>query len=504
MKGFKMRKNISYFIYVLSILLLPSLMYSQVPYGEEFLVNTSNGWNHTFPTIGRDSTGNYVIAWDGFSGSDRDIYAQKFDPIGNKIGNQILVNSRVLDDQFDADIAVEKSGDFVVVWESKYPDTLGWDIVARLFNSDGTPKGPEFIVNTFRNRDQVNPVVEYDKKGNFVIAWESNGQDTTTVKIYYQKFDNTGSPIGTETLLITNTAIDKSPHFSFDSKNDMIMVWQGATSPVTFIWDVFGRRFDTDLNPVGNIFKVNTYTTLKQREPKIDFYTDDSYLIVWQSEAQDGDIYGIYGQKRSANDNNIGSEFLINTYTIGRQDRPDLDIDNSNYAVVVWESRFQDGDGYGIFAQRFDENLNPYGSEFQVNRYSTNDQRYPVVAIKNKGDFVIAYQSFGQNTAGKFEIYARAYKMSPVFSDLPQLNFNEDNQNKIFKSYFYLYVNDENDPDSTLIFGAVNSTHLAAQFQNDTLTIIPENNWFGTDSFSPWASRSASTFSRAAKRSSPR
>jgi hypothetical protein len=44
----------------------------------------------------------------------------------------------------------------------------------------------------------------------------------------------------------------------------------------------------------------------------------------------------------------------VNSFTTGEQGAPAIGADASGNFVVVWESEDQDGDGWGIFAQRFE------------------------------------------------------------------------------------------------------------------------------------------------------
>src|SRR5580765_4437576 len=98
-----------------------------------------------------------------------------------------------------------------------------------------------------------------------------------------------------------------------------------------------------------------------------------------------------------------GPPFRVNTFTLGDQG---FQYQGCGYSdgrgqataaspagdyVVVWQSRAQDGDGWGIFGQRFDSAGTPLGAEFQVNSYTTGDQRYPRVAMDTAGDFVVVW-----------------------------------------------------------------------------------------------------------------
>ena len=51
----------------------------------------------------------------------------------------------------------------------------------------------------------------------------------------------------------------------------------------------------------------------------------------------------------------LGSEFRVNTYTTNDQRIPSVAADSSGNFVVVWRSDTQDGDGFGVFGQRYSE-----------------------------------------------------------------------------------------------------------------------------------------------------
>jgi hypothetical protein len=98
----------------------------------------------------------------------------------------------------------------------------------------------------------------------------------------------------------------------------------------------------------------------------------------------------------------------VNTYTTTRQRLPAVSSDDAGHFVVVWESDGQDGSGRGVFGQQFDEVGLPQGGEFLVNSYTTFYQQNPAVARSPGGDFVVVWQSFGQD--GSFTgLFAQRY-----------------------------------------------------------------------------------------------
>lgn len=59
--------------------------------------------------------------------------------------------------------------------------------------------------------------------------------------------------------------------------------------------------------------------------------------------------------------------------------------------VVVWQSNEQDGDGQGVYARLFDYQLEPLSSEFQVPDAVSGNQAHPSVATMPDGRFVVVW-----------------------------------------------------------------------------------------------------------------
>ncbi len=120
-------------------------------------------------------------------------------------------------------------------------------------------------------------------------------------------------------------------------------------------------------DPVGPEFQVNTYTSDDQIFPSIAVDADGDFVIAWESEGQDGDGYGIHAQRYAADGTPQGAEFQVNTYTTSVQRDPSIALDADGDFDIAWVSDGQDGDGYGVHAQRFAADGTPRGAEFQVN-----------------------------------------------------------------------------------------------------------------------------------------
>jgi hypothetical protein len=139
----------------------------------------------------------------GFYNNDEEqnygVYAQLFDEDGNRVAEEIHVNAKTEGDQFFSRGAINKNGDIIIVWSSWISNTTNsGDIIAQRFNKNGEKIGEEFIVNSTLVEYQHLPDVAMRDDGSFVIVWSSWKQDQSMEGIFLQRFDLNGKKINQE------------------------------------------------------------------------------------------------------------------------------------------------------------------------------------------------------------------------------------------------------------------------------------------------------------------
>src|SRR5262245_26268273 len=82
-------------------------------------------------------------------------------------------------------------------------------------------------------------------------------------------------------------------------------------------------------------------------------------------------------------------EFKVNRTSDSDQRNPVIASDFDGNFVVVWNSQGQDGSGLGVYAQKYLPDGTPYNSEIPVNSYTEGDQGAPSVAKTADGRFVV-------------------------------------------------------------------------------------------------------------------
>jgi hypothetical protein len=321
---------------------------------------------------------------------------------------EFRVNTYTNGYQADPSVAIDESGNFVVVWTSDQ-DGSESGVFGQRFTPGGVPLGPEFRVNTYTSDSQEQARVATDANGNFVVVWTSEGQDGSAAGVFGQRYSSSGAPVGPEFRVNTyTTGFQYRPAVSAAATpNNFVVVWQDGTVPGGGPQGrgVFGQRYATDGVPLGPEFQVETYTTGFQGAPAIVVQPSGSYVVVWHSDGQDGSDLGIYAQRYGSGGAPFGSELRVNAYTTGPQGFPSIGQDGVGCFFIAWTS--DDGSGLGIFGQAYPFG-NPTEPQYRVNTYTTGNQTRPIAASNGStGTFVIAWESQGQDGSG-YGVFAQS------------------------------------------------------------------------------------------------
>lgn len=379
-----------------------------LPVGTEFKVNTYTIREQTQPAVAMDSTGEYVIVWKSLAQDDPNygIYAQRYSKAGAPVGAQFRVNSYTRDDASDPAVAMDALGNFVVTWTSATLDGSGAGVYAQRFSAAGTAIGTQFRVNTATSHDQKTPSVAMDGAGAFVISWESYLQGAKNYGVYAQRFTAAGAAAGGEFLVTTQT-IGNHSSVAIDSAGDFVISWQSYGN-ANAQQAIYAQRYNAAGAPIGTQFKVNSFTTFANKYPSVGMDSAGDFTITWESSGPDGFQYGISAQRYNLAGTALGGQFVVNTHTTNTQLLPRIAMDPMGDFVITWESYIQDGSRYGVYAQRYNLSGAAQGVEFRVNTYTTNSQIIPAIATDSTGNFVVAWQSYGEDGSHN-GIYAQRY-----------------------------------------------------------------------------------------------
>jgi hypothetical protein len=395
--------------FVFALALVPRAAWPQgTPLGPEFRANAYTTGSQTSPALATNIAGDFTVVWESpQDGSGNGIFGQRI-AAGVPVGPEFLVNTFTTGDQLAPSAGAGIVGDVMVVWASGLQDGSGLGIFGQRYASNGLPSGPEFRVNTFTTSDQFDPAVAVDKSGVTLVVWASDGQDGSGLGVFAQRFTGSGFPLGTEFRLNTETAFDqRAPAVAATLSGNFVIAWESSDGQDGSGTGVFGQRYSTAGFPVGAEFRVNSFTPGAQLAPAVSA-TFNSFVVAWQGDGQDGSGYGVLAQRFANDGAAAGPEFVVNTFVTGGQSAPAIADGVGGEFVVVWESAGQDGDAAGIFGQRYANGGAVLGPEFRVNTFTPGPQRRPAAAASFAGHFTVVWESEGQDGSG-YGVFGQRY-----------------------------------------------------------------------------------------------
>ncbi|NBB17509.1 hypothetical protein GVN21_19280, partial [Caulobacter sp. SLTY] len=347
--------------------------------------------------------GSYVVVWqsNGQDGSDWGVYAQRYAADGSPVGTEFQVNAYTNSTQMEASVVTLAGGGFVVTWTSYGQGTATnggdpyYNVFQKVYDSAGNP-GAETQVNTYspgfshQHHSDITALAD----GGYLIAWHSQPQDGSSYGVYAQRYNAAGQTVGAEFQLNTTTAGEQSwPAIHGLPGGGFVAVWNSATQAGGSAFDVVIRRYDASGNPVGGEAFVNQTLAGQQFHANVTVLADGGWLVLWQSDSNDGSSWAVMGRVYNADGTARGDEFIANRVTASDQSKAQAVALADGGFVVAWHGQSQDMNGYGVWAQRFDAEGDAVGGEFPLDASRTyGDQTFPFLAAGANGSIIAVWQ----------------------------------------------------------------------------------------------------------------
>jgi len=247
------------------------------PLAPETQVNQLTTGKQIHPDIAIGSDGSYLVTWESDTGTGDDRWSIRARSLGDdpgSMGSEFQVNSYT--SAYQAGTAVTTSGDagFVVAWhsyDSPGPDTGSMSILARRFDSSLAPLGPEFQINSDPGGEQVAPVIAARSDGLHLILWSEFGDCAAGPEpwcISGRWFDSDWSPLGSDfqvnSLEVSSQGV---AGIQFVPNGDVLVGWSsygstgddtsGLSAQARWLQGLFHDGFDS--GDVGRWSSVSTF-----------------------------------------------------------------------------------------------------------------------------------------------------------------------------------------------------------------------------------------------------
>lgn len=461
-----------------------------------FPVNTTTIGHQMYPSVAMNTYGEFTVTWSGNGnenelGSGHEVYYQRYDRGGRRVGGETLVNLEKDGDQWMSSIGMDARGNYVIAWtgEGALPGTsavykydsirnfpqvdddgpIVTDVFAgdqRIFNGsviisdsglvtemvvvfneqlstlDGV-NGPHSVLNPnnwviMRNDVEIvggvtdvqfglNPLTN---KWEAVVTFDGNGVN----------FGTPGLEQGDYVLTVRDLITDTSRFIPPDEPTEGLtpgnyldgdIDGQPGSQPITLGLGGYEHYFSIASGAkLGPEFRVNEDYTVpyeqrisapgglgqarEESNRSVAVDNDGDFAVVWTTygldDPTDPNSGGVYVRLYDRENNPLTGEFQVNQNAIGHQRNASIAMDTDGDFVVVWESEGTSLDGsWDIFARRYDSMGRPLGDEFLVNSTTTANQLNPTIAMDDRGAFVVAWATSGQDFSFFNDVYAQRF-----------------------------------------------------------------------------------------------
>jgi len=345
------------------------------------------GERRSLGSSGVDASGNSVVVWSELlEGGSTMIVGQRFAADGSTLGGPFAVSSVRSLAQGRAAVAVNRSGAFVVVWDT---DGVS-DLYARQYDPNGFPIGDEITIARSAP-GQYAPRVAMDDAGRFVVVWD----ERLMLEVLGQRFTAAGVAEGPMFVISNQTAgWDAIPAVAMDSIGRFVVTWQSQGGS----HDVFGRQYSQDGSAIGDTFEINQATAGVQAGAEIAMNEFGEFVVAWRSTSQDPDgSSGVYARRYSSDGTPRGNEFSLPLNSEGEQTDPRVAMDNAGGFVVAWVGASSSGDGTSDgFFQRVDPNGFRTGTLGVLDNDPAANQSVGSVSVTPDGDLYVAWADVSQ------------------------------------------------------------------------------------------------------------
>ncbi|MDO9391893.1 MAG: Ig-like domain-containing protein [bacterium] len=383
------------------------------PVGDDFRISDFTGNSAFSPAVAACGNG-FVVTWyDYRNGNDNDIYAQRYSSTGSALGGNFLVN----DDggsstQECPSVAASDSG-FVVTWYDLRSGST-WDIYAQRYNAAGDTMGGNFLVNDDGGTShQFNTAVAANDSG-FIVTWqdERNG----TQDIYAQRYNAAGDTMGGN-FLVNDDGAGINYHYNpslVANGNSFVVTWEDSRNGN---WDIYSQLFKANGDTLGGNFMVNddggSYDQHQYGASNIAA-NDSGFVITWY-DYRSGSEWDIYAQRYDPAGSAMGGNFIVNDTTSIYCYTPSVAANDSGFAIVWYDTRYNPSGYYDIFCQRYGSTGSPLGGNFMANNDTgTADQWDASVAMDASGRSVAVWYDL-RNDDGSWNLqdqYGQLYDPS--------------------------------------------------------------------------------------------
>lgn len=370
-----------------------------------------------------------------------------FDPNASTQGEFTLSASTAMR-QRNPEVAMNAAGNSVAVWINELPGgSPSLHLAGQRFDVSGNTAGGEFQIDADPDITNIRPAVaingtmfvavwiddnaahvrRYNLSGtplgsqatvpfstsifDVALAIQPSGSfvvlGNTFSQIQAVRYDSSGNVIGSMFVVDNNPSGTYTPSLSADGQGRYVAAWSRTVGSKNF---AYFSRIDAGGALVNPATRVAPDQDVRQWETSVAANASGQFVVAYRAEDSGGADSNIYVQPFAADATRLGVPVRPHADTVGSQDWPDVAMKDNGEFLVAWQSNGESGKE--IFVQQFDAAAHPASLlEARVNDMTVDNQEFAAVTGNGQQRFFFAWQTrdlVGQTdeaVAGRFADY---------------------------------------------------------------------------------------------------
>ncbi|HLB31745.1 MAG TPA: putative Ig domain-containing protein, partial [Gammaproteobacteria bacterium] len=364
-----------------------------------FRVTTDDvpGYNHS---LARLAGGGYAVVWYNNENADYPDYVntiqlRAYDSDGNAVGDIATLGTvNTLGGAYARPAIVGLAdGGYFVAWSTRAADQGdNYNVIhGQRYDAAGLLLTDTIIAETPAALDELMLEITPLPSGGFLVTWDNpDAYGYPNFRQFVgQRFDANAQMLDGP-VLIHEPSYSAASDFQLAAAGDgFAVVWEGNAIRL--------ETFDAQWDLQDSVW-VETNTMGRQYAPELITLAGGGLAVFWVTEdpaAGDASGTGIAGKLFDAYGNTIVDEFLVNTSTLGYQEKPSaISLPDGGF-IVSWVSSEFGGSPDILLGQRFAADGAKIGNEFLVNEEPVINVAEIENLVMDNGDVLFTWTTYG-------------------------------------------------------------------------------------------------------------
>lgn len=257
--------------------------------------------------VGTDRLGNYVVVEElvGLGG----IYATVHNRAGAVITARFRIDQGALADMSQPYVSMNSDGVFTVSWTVKV-SANSFSRRVRVFNRDGSARGPEFVAQGGDTVGQMGSSI--DASGRFSHMSAHVTPDFWYVRLALTRFDSNGNVVSPFGYVTSPPNTVNYPALGGNQSGDQVVAWMNFARNTNTQGIAF-QRYSASGQLLGGNVLVDTSAN-EPFLPAVGVAEDGSFVVTWAARTAVGNPsapWGLYGRQYAKDGTALGAAFRI-------------------------------------------------------------------------------------------------------------------------------------------------------------------------------------------------